>query len=141
MSLITITPTDRTPLAGLAAGDDWIVACLCAGWCNVCEAFRPAFRQLAERHPDARFLWIDVEDNADLVGDIDIDDFPTVVMQRGSTVAFFGTTLPDERVIERIWLAQRGRSDAELASEAASTPQRRGWQFDADLRRRFGTAG
>jgi thioredoxin-like negative regulator of GroEL len=125
----------------LAADDQrWIVACLCAGWCNVCTAYRPAFTALAERHPDKQFLWIDVEDEAAVVGDFDVDNFPTLLMQRGDTVAFYGTLPPDAQVAERILNSVASQTDAALATEARSSAERRGWQEDANLRRAISQA-
>lgn len=125
----------------LAPDDDrWIVACLCAAWCNVCTAYRPAFEALAGRHPDKHFMWIDVEDHAAIVGDFDVENFPTLLMQRGDTVAFFGTVAPDAHVAERILTSLAVKSEAELAAEAHGSAERRGWQEEANLRRALGQA-
>lgn len=140
MPLITVEPDSRDGIAAAVASNDWTVACLCARWCNVCESYRADFAALAERHPGVHFAWIDVEDNADLVGDIDIDNFPTILMQHGDIVAFYGTVLPDARVAERIFLAQRWQSDAELAAESRKTEERRSWQEDFNLRARLAGA-
>ena len=72
------------------ADDVWVIACLCAAWCDVCRQYRSGFDTLAAQHPDKRFIWIDIEDQADVVGDMDVDNFPTLLIQRGDTVAFFG---------------------------------------------------
>jgi thiol-disulfide isomerase/thioredoxin len=135
MTLTTLHSGD--PAAVLAVADDqrWIVACLCAAWCNVCTAYRPAFGALAERHPDKHFLWIDVEDEAELVGDFDVENFPTLLMQRGDTVAFFGTLPPDAGVAERILNSVAAQTDAALATEARSSAERSAWQEQANLRR------
>ena len=58
----------------------WLVACLCAAWCDTCNAYRSAFEALAEKHPDKCFCWIDIEDQASLVEDIDIENFPTILV-------------------------------------------------------------
>lgn len=84
----------------------WIVACLCANWCDTCGTYRDTFDQLALKHPGAVFVWIDIEDNADLVDDLEIDNFPTIILQRQDTVVFFGTVLPDINVVDRLILAQ-----------------------------------
>jgi thioredoxin 1 len=140
MPLITLQQDNRAEFSELLAGDAWTVACLCAGWCNVCGTYRADFEAFAKRHPGVHFAWIDVEDNADLVGDIDIENFPTVLMQRGDVVAFFGTVLPDARVAERIFLAQQAQSNEELAAESRKTEERRSWQQEANLRRRLSEA-
>jgi thioredoxin 1 len=37
-----------------------------------------------------RFVWVDIEDESELVGDLDIEDFPTLLLARGGRVLFFG---------------------------------------------------
>lgn len=135
MPVITLQHDNRSNFSALLLGDGWTVACLCAAWCNVCEAYRADFAALSARHPNVHFAWIDVEDNADLVGDIDIENFPTVLIQRGDIVAFYGTVLPEARIAERIFLAQQAQSDAELAAESVKTAERRSWQQELNLRR------
>jgi hypothetical protein len=92
------------------------------------------FEELAARHPDKYFLWVDIEDHADLVGDLDVENFPTLLIQRHEHVAFFGTMLPDANVANRLIESQAGLSDEELARQAASTPERRQWQQECNLR-------
>ena len=115
----------------------WVIACLCAAWCDTCCSYRRSFDELAARHPEQRFVWIDIEDQADLVGDIDVENFPTLLIQRGDTVAFFGTVLPDTRLAERLIKAQTEKSDAELHTEAAGSAEHREWQRLCNLRTRL----
>lgn len=140
MSSLTLQHYNRAELLGALSGDVWIVACLCAAWCDVCRQFRPAFDALAARHPEHRFVWIDIEDEADIVGDFDVEDFPTLLMQRGDTVVFFGTVLPDAGQAQRLLQAQLERSAEELRAQALSTEQRRGWQLEYNLRARLAEA-
>lgn len=135
MSIITLDQHNRAELAQALAAEGWVVACLCAAWCDVCCQYRPAFEELAGRHPDLSFAWIDIEDQADVVGDIDVDNFPTLLIQRGDTVAFFGTVLPDARLAERLLLAQTRKTAAELQREAQGSPEQRAWQEECNLRR------
>lgn len=122
-------------------GDGWTVACLCAAWCGTCTTYRATFEQLAARHPDKQFVWIDIEDQADLVGDLDVDNFPTLLLQKGDTVAFFGTMVPDGGVADRLVQAQAGQSSEELDRLANSSQERRDWQRDCNLRELLGSAG
>ena len=92
------------------------------------------FDGLAARHTDKTFVWIDVEDQADVVGDLDVENFPTLLVQRGDAVAFFGTMLPDAGVADRLIHAQAGLSADELAQQARSTPERQAWQRECNLR-------
>ena len=56
------------------------VVCLCAEWCGVCRDYVQAFRQVQERIPHARMIWIDVEDEADLLHPLEVENFPTVLI-------------------------------------------------------------
>jgi thioredoxin 1 len=135
MHSITLENDNRAAIAAALAGDRWTVACLCAGWCGTCSSYRATFEQLAARHPDKQFVWIDIEDQADVVGELDVDNFPTLLIQRADTVAFFGTVLPDPALAERLLAAQTAHSDEELARLAASSDERRQWQRLCNLRR------
>ena len=134
MSSLTLEPDTRDQVAAALHGDGWIVACLCAAWCGTCTSYRAAFDGLAARHPDKTFVWIDVEDRADVVGDLDVENFPTLLVQRGDAVAFFGTMLPDAGVADRLIHAQAELSPDELSRQARSTPERQAWQRECNLR-------
>jgi thioredoxin 1 len=134
MSSLTLENDNRADILGAISGDHWIVACLCAAWCDVCREYRPAFEELALRHPDKRFIWIDVEDQADVLGDLDVENFPTLLIQRGDAVAFFGTMLPEVRQLHRLLEALAEKSPAELEAEALSSPERSNWQKECNLR-------
>jgi thiol-disulfide isomerase/thioredoxin len=134
MHSLTLELDNRDEIASALAGDRWIVACLCAAWCGTCGSYRAAFDALAARHPDKVFLWIDIEDQADVVGDLDVENFPTLLLQRGETVAFFGTVLPDANVADRMVQAQQEQSDVELARLAQSSEERKQWQRECNLR-------
>jgi thioredoxin 1 len=134
MHSLTLELDNRDQIAAAVAGERWIVACLCAAWCGTCSSYRAAFEALAERHPDKLFIWIDIEDQAEVVGELDVDNFPTLLVQRADMVAFFGTVLPDPAVAERMVQAQAASSDAELARLAQSSEERRRWQRECNLR-------
>ena len=80
----------------------WLVACLCAAWCDTCNIYRKAFEELATRHSDKCFAWVDIEDQAHLVEDIEIENFPTILIQYDDDVAFLGTMLPDASQLHRL---------------------------------------
>jgi thiol-disulfide isomerase/thioredoxin len=141
MHSLTLELDNRDAVSAAIAGERWIVACLCAAWCGTCTSYRAAFEALAARHPDKVFVWIDIEDQADVVGDLDVDNFPTLLLQRGDTVAFFGTVLPDPAVAARMVQAQAATGDAELARLAQSSEARRAWQQACNLRTLLREAG
>ena len=133
MSSLFLVPDTFQQLQSALASGRWVVACLCAGWCDVCKQYRSGFDSLAAQFPEHQFVWIDIEDQADLVGDLDVENFPTVLIQKQDIVAFYGTMLPEPRLIARLLEAQRDRSDDELRREAASTPERQQWQRECNL--------
>lgn len=130
----TLDSDNRDSIAQALGDDRWIVACLCAAWCGTCASYRAAFDGLAARHPDKHFVWIDIEDQAEVVGDLDVDNFPTLLIQRHDMVTFFGTMLPDPALAERLIQAQVAQSDEDLAVQARSSDERRLWQQQCNLR-------
>ncbi|HSY29699.1 MAG TPA: thioredoxin family protein [Burkholderiaceae bacterium] len=119
------------------AGDSYVVACLCAAWCDTCTAYKRKFDELATLHPNQRFVWIDIEDQAAVVGELDVSNFPTLLIQRHDIVCFFGTVQPDLRQADRLLRAQMEKSHAELEAEALSSSARKNWQQDCNLRARL----
>ncbi|CAN5875964.1 thioredoxin family protein [soil metagenome] len=83
----------------------WLVACLCAAWCDTCTAYRKQFHTLQEQHLDKCFAWIDIEDLAYLVEDVDIENFPTLLIQHNDQTLFFGTMLPDASQLHRLLIS------------------------------------
>lgn len=79
-----------------------VVACLCAAWCGVCRDYESAFRALKLRHPDVQFAWVDVEDCADWVDDLDVENFPTLMLSLDGEPLFYGPVLPNVHVVERL---------------------------------------
>lgn len=82
------------------------VACLCAGWCHLCDDYRAVLRSVAaELAPCAaslRWHWIDIEDEADLVGELDVETFPTLVIADGAGVRFAGPLTPQPDTLKRL---------------------------------------
>jgi thioredoxin-like negative regulator of GroEL len=79
---------------------EWTVVCLCAEWCDTCREYRRLFDQRAARANDALHLWVDIEDDADVLGDLDIETFPTLLVLHGQRPRFFGPILPQIEVID-----------------------------------------
>lgn len=88
--------------ARLAKPTDMLVACYCAAWCDTCSLYRERFEALAAQHPEHAFVWIDIEDHPDLLGDEDVENFPTLMIERAGNVLFFGTMLPHIQQLERL---------------------------------------
>jgi thioredoxin 1 len=81
---------------------EFLVACLCAAWCDTCVAYRPGFLALAARFPRAEFRWVDIEDDAEAVEDIDVENFPTILVRRGAETLFHGVMLPHHQHLQRL---------------------------------------
>jgi thioredoxin 1 len=118
-----------------SAAQGFVVIGLCAQWCGTCRDYEPGFRALAAEIPDARFAWLDIEDHADDLGDLDIDNFPTVFIRRGESVLFFGTMLPHLNYLRRLIETFIEQTPEQSRDYARSSPERRLWQDDPDLRR------
>ncbi len=93
---------DLTAIKNQLQTKPWLVACLCAAWCDTCQSYRAGFDQLRLSHSDKCFAWIDIEDHANLVEEIDIENFPTILIQYEEKVLFFGTMLPDSNLVIRL---------------------------------------
>jgi thioredoxin reductase (NADPH) len=104
-----------------------MVVCLCAAWCDTCTEFRVAFDRIAAARPQVRFVWLDIEDDSGLCGDIDVENFPTLAVYRDDTLLHFGVSLPQEGTVARLVDALAGRSGADAVAAADAVralPQR-----------------
>lgn len=88
------TPAGTPPL---------LIACLCARWCRLCDEYRAVFDAAAAADRcGASWRWIDIEDDAELLGPVDVEDFPTVLIARGADVSFFGPITPQPATLARL---------------------------------------
>lgn len=78
------------------------VICLCAQWCGTCSDYASRFGQIGQAFPQVRFIWIDIEDEADLVDPVEVENFPTILIARGGQPIFFGPILPHVETLERL---------------------------------------
>lgn len=106
------------------------VACLCAAWCRTCESYQDVFEAAcAELPQDAlRVRWIDIEDEADLVGDLDIETFPTLLIADDDHVRFAGPLTPQPETLKRVLRAhltdtRAAKVPAEISALAARLRQ------------------
>lgn len=106
--------------------DGWLVACLCAEWCGTCRDYRAPFEALAREAPATAFAWIDIEDDSDWAGDLDVENFPTVLIAHHGEPRFFGTVLPHAAQLARL-LASLQAGDTrpgEMPAEAGDLARR-----------------
>ena len=109
-------PPDAQPLR-------WVV-CLCADWCGVCRDYRAVFEQVAYNAQAARtgtrFAWVDVEDQAEFVGDLDVETFPTLLIVDASGLRFMGPLTPQANVLQRMLDSIAGSSQSAAAVPGAA---------------------
>jgi len=95
--------------------NELVVAALCVSWCSTCTEFRAAFDALAAQRPAVRFVWLDVEDDAELCGDVEVANFPTILAFRGERILHYGITVPligvVARLIDELALRREGRQE------------------------------
>ena len=102
MSSPAALPPSSPPSPAAAAPGGWWAVCLCAAWCGTCGIYRPLFNELARAHPEVRFEWVDLEDESDLAGDLDVETFPTLLIADGQRALFLGPLLPQAPVLARL---------------------------------------
>ncbi|MBS0609077.1 MAG: thioredoxin family protein [Proteobacteria bacterium] len=104
-------PSSETPA--------WWVVCLCAQWCGTCREYQGVFEELARAWPQVRFEWVDVEDEEEAVGDVDVETFPTILIADGQVARFLGPVLPQAQVLGRMLQAMQGDSRTPAADTQA----------------------
>jgi len=110
----------------------WI-ACLCAAWCRTCDDYAPVLREVAAEFaaPGLTLHWIDIDDEAELLGDCDVETFPTLAIVDADNVRFFGPLTPQPETLRRLLRAT-------VQSGAAVPVAPEVLAFAARLRRRRG---
>ena len=104
----------------------WWVVCLCAAWCGVCREWQPTFSAQARANPHLRFAWVDVEDEDDAMGDVDIETFPTLLIARGNQVLYLAPIPPMASQFTRLLarLQAQPQPDPGLPAHAGALLQR-----------------
>ena len=102
------------------ASESLLVICLCAQWCDTCCDYRIRFDEVRAKFRQAQFLWIDIEDEAELLHPLDVEDFPTLLLAVGKAPVFFGPVRPQPATLERMIRAQmdKGATASALANPA-----------------------
>lgn len=96
------------------------VVCLCAAWCGTCREYEAIFAELQRAAPGHRYRWIDIEDEAELVGDIDVETFPTLLLAHRGRVLFAGPVLPRLSDAQRLLAVQAKAQMSQTAPDRAS---------------------
>jgi hypothetical protein len=107
---------DPSAACPAAQPDRLQVVCLCAAWCRTCEGYAEVFdaamAHLRAEHPQLQARWIDIEDEADLLGDVDVETFPTLVVVQKGQVRFAGPLTPQPETLNRVLRAALGGGPA-----------------------------
>jgi thioredoxin reductase (NADPH) len=115
MTLLTLDPDGRAELARrLAAGEHVTAFALCAAWCTTCREFRVVCERVAASRPELSLVWVDIEDDAELLGDVDVETFPTFAIFEGDALRHYGALLPRADLLERLL----GDLDAATSNDA-----------------------
>ncbi|MDF3823440.1 thioredoxin domain-containing protein [Leptospira sp. 96542] len=95
------------------------VVCLCADWCHNCRAYQGTFDALSEQFSGvARFAWIDIEDDSEVLGDVEVENFPTLLLLRGQAPIFLGPLTPQPGVLAQLIQTALDRRLQALAGSA-----------------------
>ena len=100
-SLPLLTPVAALPGHPRLATSPLVELALCADWCGTCRDFQQMLDRLARARPEIVFAWADIEDDAELVGDIDVESFPTLAVFRAGQALHYGVSLPQEGLVAR----------------------------------------
>lgn len=91
---------DRDQIRAALAAGRRLVACLCAGWCSACAAWHGTFAELSREFADDCFVWIDIEDNDELVAAVEVETLPVLLVQPADGLAFVGPLEPRASVLK-----------------------------------------
>jgi thioredoxin 1 len=101
--------------------DCWVI-CLCADWCGLCRDYRVVFTEMAKRFPAFKFAWLDIEDQSDLVGDLEVETFPTLLLADAQGSRFFGPLTPQSNTLARL-LDSLARSSLQITPYSPAARQ------------------
>jgi thioredoxin 1 len=125
MPVLTTAESERGAVATAFADQRrLVVVSLCADWCDTCKEFRGAFEAIASARPGITFVWLDIEDDSAVAGDIDVENFPTLAIYRGDAVLHFGVSLPQEGTVARLVdeMAERTTAVSDAPDEVRELP-------------------
>ena len=105
------------------------VICLCAEWCTICREYREVFERLTKKFHPVPFVWVDVEDQADNLGDLDVENFPTALIKRQNLILYFGAINPQFWHLNRLLENFLTMTLNQCQDYVSVNQQRQNWQL------------
>ena len=118
-----------------APAHEFLIACLCAEWCGVCREYRSGFEEIVRQFPALPCYWLDIEIHADELGNLEVENFPTLLIKRRQWVLFYGSMPPAAEHLRRTLAVFLEQSAEDSREYAFSSAERQRWQEDEDLLR------
>ncbi len=134
---------DLTHVAKNLDQSPWLIACLCAAWCDTCQAYRKNFESIQKEHPDKIFAWVDIEDHSELIDDLDIENFPTILIEYQGKLLFLGTMLPDANLVHKLVksyadsIEQKSADTIQRSIQASNQDLSEQWNLSSQIKRSF----
>lgn len=98
---------------------NWVL-CLCAQWCGTCRSYDAVFAAAHAQFPDTVWKWVDVEELADLIDPLELENFPTLLVARGKQATFFGPITPQAETLHRLLQAKLAPDAPQLNDQDAN---------------------
>jgi thiol-disulfide isomerase/thioredoxin len=97
----------------------YVAIFLCARWCSVCRDFflscKTTAARYSQQYPDTFFLYLDIEEDENITGDIDVDNFPTLLVFRNETLLHFKPIIArEEAMIQNLQILRGQKSTLSL---------------------------
>ncbi|WP_321950775.1 thioredoxin family protein [Paraburkholderia bannensis] len=86
-------------------------------WCMKCRELRPLFEAAAHEVPQDAWLWLDLEEHAEFIGDFLPEDMPLLLVYRAG--ALVHAVIASQAELHDV---MRGRSDSSLANSTHIAP-------------------
>lgn len=103
----------------LPAGRHLQLACLCAAWCRLCEGYAATIEAVVAEFEGVELCWVDIEDEAALLGDLDVETFPTLLLHADGEVLFGGVVEPQPHRLRRLLAAAASGKLSQPAVDAS----------------------
>jgi hypothetical protein len=94
------------------------------------------FAQLQAAHGEVDFFWVDIEDEEEVLGDLDVETFPTLLIASAERLRFAGPSLPTYESVARLIRACLAQTVTQRDSSNVANSYRDVFRRFTDLRLR-----